>query len=46
MDDVTEYSKELAAHIVENARRYAQLAGDAIFEMLPEYQDPHHPVAI
>lgn len=45
LDDVTEYSKELAANIVQNARRYTQLASDAIFEMLPEYQDPQHPVS-
>jgi len=39
LDDVAEFDPELAEQIVENARRYTLIFGEAIQEMLPSYKE-------
>lgn len=39
LDDVTSHDPEMTTAIVANARRYATLFADAIFEMLPDYKE-------
>lgn len=39
LDDVAEFDPELAEQIVENARRYTLIFGEAIQEMLPNYKE-------
>lgn len=39
MDDVYDYNEELALAIVKNARRYVNMAGDVIAELLPTFKE-------
>ena len=39
LEDLTDFDPELAERIVENARRYSLLFGEAIQEMLPNYKE-------
>lgn len=39
MDDVYDHDDDLAEAIINNARRYENLASDLIYEMLPDYKE-------
>lgn len=39
LDDVAEYSPELAESIIENTLRYQRLFSEAIDEVLPDYKE-------
>ncbi len=39
MEDIAEFDSDLAEQIVENARRYALLFGEAVQELLPNYKE-------
>lgn len=39
LDDIMEFDPDLAEQIVENARRYTLLFGEAIQELLPNYKE-------
>ena len=39
LEDVADFDSELAEQIIENARRYSLLFGEAIQEMLPNYKE-------
>jgi len=39
LDDLADFDPEMAEQIVENARRYSLLFGEAIQEMLPDYKE-------
>ena len=39
LDDIAEFDPELAEQIVENARRYSLLFGEAVQELLPSYKE-------
>ena len=38
VDDVNEHDPDLADAILENTRRYLQIFGDAVHDLLPEYK--------
>uniref|UniRef100_A0A0B6ZXU6 DNA replication licensing factor MCM7 n=1 Tax=Arion vulgaris TaxID=1028688 RepID=A0A0B6ZXU6_9EUPU len=38
VDDVADYDPDLGESILENARRYVQIFGDAVYELLPDYK--------
>ncbi|KAK6962409.1 DNA replication licensing factor mcm7 [Biomphalaria glabrata] len=38
IDDVADFDPDLGESIVENARRYVHIFGDAVHELLPEYK--------
>lgn len=46
LDDVSEYDAELCEAIMGNARRYATLFADVVFELLPEYKEPGQAVSL
>lgn len=39
LEDIAEFDPELAEQIVDNARRYTLLFGEAIQELLPNYKE-------
>lgn len=39
LDDVYDYNEELAMAIINNTRRYVNMAGDIIAELLPTFKD-------
>lgn len=39
LEDVAEFDPELAEQIIENARRYSLLFGEAVQELLPNYKE-------
>jgi len=39
LDDISEHDQDLAEAITENTRRYTQIFGDAVQELLPEYKN-------
>ena len=39
LDDLEDYDSDLAAAIVENTRRYTQIVGDVVSELLPLFKE-------
>lgn len=39
LDDVYDYNEELATAIIKNTRRYVNMAGDVIVELLPTFKE-------
>lgn len=39
LDDVYDYNEELALAVVKNTRRYVNMAGDVISELLPTFKE-------
>lgn len=39
LDDVYDYNEELAVAIIKNTRRYVNMAGDVVAELLPTFKE-------
>lgn len=39
LDDLEDFDSDLAASVIENSRRYSQIVGDVVSELLPLFKE-------